>query len=168
MSPVFTRRSTMGLLASTAAVAACEPSRFIAYEGPEVTRIEVHKSSRQMFLLNNATVLESYDVALGFAPQGHKTTQGDGRTPEGRYFIDRRNPNSAFYLSIGISYPNEADVAQARARGVSPGGDIFIHGTPNPWRNRGDWTAGCIAVSNREMRHIYAAVREGTVIDIYA
>lgn len=168
MTPVFTRRTTMGLLASTAAVAACEPSRFIAYDGPEVTRVEVHKSSRQMFLLNQTTVLESYEVALGFAPEGHKTTRGDGRTPEGRYVIDRRNPNSEFYLSIGISYPNEEDIAQARERGVSPGGDIFIHGNPRPFRNRGDWTAGCIAVSNREMRHIYAAVQNGTVIDIYA
>jgi murein L,D-transpeptidase YafK len=168
MTPFFTRRSTLGLLASTAAVAACEPSRFIAYDGPEVTRIEVQKSARQMHLLHHTTLLESYDIALGFAPGGHKTTEGDGRTPEGRYFIDRRNPNSAFYLSIGISYPNAEDIAQAQARGVSPGGDIFIHGTPTPWRQRGDWTAGCIAVKNREMRHIYAAVRDGTVIDIYA
>jgi murein L,D-transpeptidase YafK len=168
MRPIFSRRSTLGLLASSAAVAACEPSRFISYDGPEVTRIEVQKSARQMFLLHHETVLESYDIALGFAPEGHKTTEGDGRTPEGRYHIDRRNPNSAFYLSLGISYPNEADRAQARERGVSPGGDIFIHGTPNPWRQRGDWTVGCIAVKNREMRHIYAMVREGTVIDIHA
>ena len=168
MTPVFTRRSTMGLLASGTVVAACEPQRFIAYDGPEVTRIAVQKSTRRMHLLHHSTLLDSYDIALGFAPEGHKTTEGDGRTPEGRYIIDRRNPNSEFYLSIGISYPNADDMAQARARGVSPGGDIFIHGTPNPWKNRGDWTAGCIAVSNREMRHIYAAVRDGTVIDIHA
>lgn len=168
MARPLTRRTTLSLMGASAAVAACEPSRFIAYDGPEVTRIEVHKSARQMHLLHHASVLESYRVALGFAPEGHKTTRGDGRTPEGRYLVDRRNPNSAYYLSIGISYPNEADIAQARERGVSPGGDIFIHGTPNPWRQRGDWTAGCIAVSNREMRSIYAMVQDGTVIDIYA
>lgn len=168
MDRLLTRRTTLSLLGSTAAVAACEPARFIRYDGPEVTRIEVQKSARRMHLLHHDTVLESYDIALGFAPEGHKTTRGDGRTPEGRYHIDRRNPNSEFYLSVGISYPNEDDIAQARARGVSPGGDIFIHGTPHPWRQRGDWTAGCIAVSNREMRHVYAMVRDGTVIDIHA
>lgn len=168
MGPYPTRRTTLGLLGATAIVAGCEPARFIAYAGPEVTRIEVQKSARQMHLLHHATVLASHDIALGFAPEGHKTTRGDGRTPEGRYLIDRRNPDSAFYLSIGISYPDARDIEQARARGVSPGGDIFIHGTPNPWRQRGDWTAGCIAVSNREMRNIYAMIRDGTVIDIHA
>jgi murein L,D-transpeptidase YafK len=132
-----------------------------------VTRIEVHKSSRQMYLFHHDEVLESYEFELGFAPEGHKTTEGDGRTPEGRYFIDRRNPNSAYYLSIGISYPNAQDRAQARERGVSPGGDIFIHGTTRPFRGQDDWTAGCIAVSNRDMRQIYAMVPDGAVIDIF-
>ena len=168
MSPFLTRRSTLSLMMASAAVAGCEPSRFISYGGPEVTRIEVQKSARQMFLMHHDMVLQDYRIGLGFAPVGHKTTEGDGRTPEGRYIIDRRNPNSAYYLSIGISYPNEQDRAQARERGVSPGGDIFIHGTPREFRRQPDWTAGCISVTNREMRDIYAMVRDGTVIDIYA
>lgn len=142
-------------------------SRFISYDGPQVTRIEVHKSSRQMFLFHHGEILDQFDIELGFAPEGHKTTEGDGRTPEGRYTIDRRNPNSEYYLSIGISYPNPDDIAQARARGVSAGGDIFIHGTTRPFRGQDDWTAGCIAVSNRDMRRIYAMVQDGTTIDIF-
>jgi murein L,D-transpeptidase YafK len=142
-------------------------SRFIEYNGPEVTRIEVFKNERLMVLFHNDEVLESYEIELGFAPEGHKLQEGDGRTPEGEYFIDRRNPNSLYYLSLGISYPNEEDRAQARARNVSPGGDIFIHGTPRPFRRADDWTVGCIAVSNRDMRHIYAMVRDGTPIRIH-
>ncbi|QBY01959.1 hypothetical protein E2K80_15515 [Rhodophyticola sp. CCM32] len=145
--------------------AAC--SRFISYDGPEVTRIEVHKSSRQMYLFHNQTLLEHYEFELGFAPAGDKQVEGDGRTPEGRYYIDRRNPNSDFYLSIGISYPNDADRAEAAALGQSPGGDIFIHGTPRPFRRTDDWTWGCIAVTNAEMRQIYAMVNTGTIIDIF-
>jgi len=142
-------------------------SRFITYDGPAVTRIEVHKAERMMYLLHHEEVLEAFEFELGFAPEGHKVVEGDGRTPEGRYYIDRRNPNSAFYLSIGISYPNATDRATAAALGQSPGGDIFIHGTPRPFRGEDDWTAGCIAVTNSEMRLIYAMVEDGTVIDIY-
>jgi murein L,D-transpeptidase YafK len=148
-----------------ALVAGC--SRFATYNGPEVTRIEVHKSSRTMYLFHHDEVLESYEFELGFAPVGDKQVQGDGRTPEGSYIIDRRNPNSAYYLSIGISYPNEEDIAEAEALGQSPGGDIFIHGTTRPFRRVDDWTAGCIAVSNRDMRQIYAMVQDGTAIDLY-
>jgi murein L,D-transpeptidase YafK len=159
------RLLTLCLILALGLTAGC--SRFITYSGPEVTRIEVHKSSRQMYLFHHDELLESYEFELGFAPVGHKTTEGDGRTPEGRYMIDRRNPNSEYYLSIGLNYPNEADRAQARERGVSPGGDIFIHGTNREFRRRDDWTAGCIAVSNRDMREIYAMVQDGTIIDIF-
>ncbi|WP_341863225.1 L,D-transpeptidase family protein [Gymnodinialimonas sp. 57CJ19] len=148
-----------------AALTGC--SRFIDYDGPEVTRVVVYKNDRIMFLMHNDEILETYEIELGFAPEGHKLEEGDGRTPEGEYVIDRRNPNSQWYLSIGISYPNAEDIAQARARGVSPGGDIFIHGTPRPSRRTDDWTAGCIAVSNAEMRQIYAMVNNGTPISIY-
>ena len=147
------------------ALAGC--SRYQTYNGPEVTRIVVMKSDRMMYLMHNDTVLESYEFELGFAPVGDKEFEGDGRTPEGRYFIDRRNPESAYYLSLGISYPHENDTAEARELGRSPGGDIFIHGTPRPFRGQDDWTWGCIAVTNREMREIYAMVGIGTVIDIY-
>ncbi|PVA10747.1 hypothetical protein DC366_07690 [Pelagivirga sediminicola] len=149
-------------------LAACS-SKFKTYRGPEVTHVVLKKSERKMYLLHHNTVLEDYDFDLGFMPVGHKMQEGDGRTPEGTYLIDRRNPNSKFHLSIGISYPNVVDRAQAYANGKSPGGDIFIHGQPNGFkgRNRPDWTAGCIAVTNKEMEWIYAMVRDGTPITLY-
>jgi murein L,D-transpeptidase YafK len=155
------------VLALAFGVAACG-SKFRTYDGPEVTRIEVHKADRRMYLLHGSEVLKSYRVALGFSPRGHKAREGDGRTPEGAYRIDRRNPNSNFHLSIGISYPNARDIEVARAAGVSPGGDIFIHGRAGKHRNRNvrDWTDGCIAVTDREMEEIYAMVRDGTPIVI--
>ncbi len=140
------------------------------YRGPEVTRVVVHKGSRRMYLLHGDKVLRSYLIDLGFAPAGPKRVEGDGKTPEGRYFIDRRNPNSDFHLSIGISYPNARDIARARAMGKDPGGDIFIHGRGPRISTKGempDWTAGCISVTDREIEEIYAMVSNGTVIDIY-
>ncbi len=119
-----------------------------------------------MYLLHNDTVLKNYDIDLGFAPSGDKQIEGDGKTPEGLYFIDRRNPNSKFYLSLGISYPNAKDVAEARRLGQRPGGDIFIHGKPNPFKRDTDWTWGCIAVTNKEMEDVYAMVQNGTPIQI--
>jgi murein L,D-transpeptidase YafK len=152
------------LILAVLAVTGC--SRFPTYDGPEVTRLIVNKSARQLILMHHDEVLRAYEIELGFAPEGDKQVEGDGRTPEGSYVIDRRNPNSEFYLSIGISYPNEEDRAEAEELGQSPGGDIFIHGTPQPWRRGDDWTAGCIAISNREMREVYSMVRLGTPIDI--
>ncbi len=144
-------------------------SKFRTYNGPEVTRVVVMKADRRMYLMHHDAVLKAYKIDLGFAPEGHKQTEGDGRTPEGRYFIDRRNPDSSFHLSLGISYPNVQDVERASSMGQSPGGDIFIHGGPRRGIDRRgpDWTAGCIAVTNREMEDIYAMVRDGTPIDIF-
>ncbi|MCO8143719.1 L,D-transpeptidase family protein [Rhodovulum tesquicola] len=148
------------------ALSACG-SKFRTYNGPEVTRVVVLKDKRRMYLLHHDKVLKGYDVGLGFQPSGHKLHEGDGRTPEGRYLIDRRNPNSNFHLSVGISYPNERDVDVARSLGLSPGGDIFIHGRAGKHKGkRRDWTEGCIAVSDREIEEVYAMVRDGTVIDI--
>lgn len=142
-------------------------SKFKSYDGPEVTRVIVNKADRRMFLLHNEVVLRSYRVDLGFAPFGHKRFEGDGKTPEGDYTIDRRNPDSDFHLSLGISYPNEADAELARSAGRSPGGDIFIHGQSNRlWGAGRDWTAGCISVRNREMEDIYAMVRNDTPITL--
>ena len=138
------------------------------YFGPEVTRIQVFKQHRTMQLLHNDTLLRNYKVDLGFNPSEHKLQEGDGRTPEGAYRIDRQNPNSRFHLSVGISYPNVDDVARARAMGVKPGGDIFIHGTPDQWAGVPDWTWGCIAVTNTEMEEVYSMVSLGTKIFIYA
>ena len=151
--------------AGASLVAACSGQ---AYTGPEVTRIQVFKGQRMMQLLHNDRQLAAFKCALGFNPVGHKTTEGDGRTPEGAYRIDRRNPNSLYHLSLGLSYPNALDVEQARKRGVSPGGDIFIHGTPSSFMEKGDWTWGCIAVENHEMDAIFRMVGVGTPIYIYA
>lgn len=144
-------------------------SKFKTYDGPEVTHVVLDKSARKMYLLHHSEVLEDYDFDLGFAPVGHKMQEGDGRTPEGTYLIDKRNPNSKFHLSVGISYPNMEDRAQAYARGKSPGGDIFIHGQPNEdkSRKRPDWTAGCIAVRDKDIEWIYAMVKNGTPITVY-
>lgn len=151
-------------------LASCAPSKFRSYNGPEVTRIEVHKAARKMYLLHHDKVLKSYDIGLGANPEGHKQFEGDSKTPEGLYYIDRRNPNSNFHLSLGISYPNPQDRAFAQAQGKSPGGDIFIHGRAGKHTLRGrgqDWTDGCIAVTDREIEDIYAMVRIGTPIAIY-
>lgn len=154
---------SMALLA-----AGCAP-QIRSYSGPEVERVVVMKGRRRMYLLNAGKALKSYDVDLGFAPKGHKIRSGDGKTPEGQYWINRRNPDSIFHLSLGISYPNRADRARAKRLGVDPGGDIFIHGESplNTVRGR-DWTWGCIAVKNREMEEVYTMVRTGTPITIYA
>lgn len=152
-----------------AALSGCAPapSKFLRYDGPEVTRVLVFKGSRRMYLMHHDRVLKFYDVNLGFAPEGSKRIEGDGKTPEGDFLIDRQNPRSQYHLSLGIDYPRPADVARAAAMGASPGGDIFIHGGPNPWDPQGpDWTAGCIAVTNAEMEEIYAMVRVGTPVSI--
>ena len=146
-------------------------SKFRSYTGPEVTRLRLYKGQRMLVLDGNERVLRTFHVGLGFAPEGHKQFEGDGRTPEGSYIIDRRNPDSKFHLSVGISYPNEADIDFAEAQGKSPGGDIFIHGGPRPGidpQNVRDWTAGCISVTDRQIEDIYAMVKDGTPIDIYA
>lgn len=158
--------------AATLAVAGCDTStssKFRRYHGPEVTSVVVNKGARSLYLLHHEDVLEHYRVDLGFTPVGDKKFEGDGRTPEGTYIIDRRNPDSAYHLSLGISYPSAKDVAEARAIGKKPGGEIFIHGEPNQFKVKGpDWTAGCIAVKNPEIEQIYAMVRTGTTITLRA
>ena len=157
----------LAMLLASMALSGCA-TKFKTYDGPEVTRVLVYKSSRRMYLMHHDTPLAAYAFRLGFTPEGHKAEEGDGRTPEGEYLIDTRNPNSKFHLSVRINYPNATDVEVARRRGVSPGGDIFIHGTPEPFAARtDDWTWGCIAVTNDEMEDIYAMVRDGTPISIY-
>jgi murein L,D-transpeptidase YafK len=144
-------------------------SKFRSYDGPEVTRILVYKDSRRMYLMHGDAPLRAFDIDLGFAPEGDKAIEGDGKTPEGDYVIDRKNPDSAFHLSLGISYPAPHDVIAAKELGKGPGGDIFIHGGPRPGIDRQgpDWTAGCIAVTDEEVEEIYAMIRTGTPISIY-
>lgn len=164
------RRFVLAGLAGTSATllsSATQARQYSSYEGPEITRIVVQKKARRLFLFSGKKLIKKYRIHLGFSPEGDKSFQGDGRTPEGSYYIDRRNPRSSFYLSLGISYPNARDRAEAAALGRSPGGDIFIHGQRRPGDPKGpDWTAGCIAVKNHEMREIYVMVKNGTRIDI--
>src|SRR5215469_4609049 len=135
-------------------------------------RIVVHKKDRMMELMHNGQVLETYKIALGGQPLGGKTRQGDHRTPEGVYVIDRRNVHSQYHRSLHISYPNAADRQRARKLGVSPGGDIFIHGLPNGygWIGSGhrarDWTDGCIAVTDQEIEEIWRLVGDGAQVEI--
>ena len=162
---MISRRTLLGGAAALAAgsLAGCS-TKFRTYDGPPVTGIVVNKGSRRMFLISGNTALRGFDVQLGGDPVGPKRVEGDGKTPEGAYWIDRRNPNSSYHLSLGISYPNEQDLALAQAMGVLPGDDIFIHGTPHQKRRSSDWTAGCIAMTNQEVEDIYAMVRDGTPI----
>ena len=155
-------------MASTAAatLAGCS-SKFRSYNGPEVTRIVVYKGERKLHLVNGVKALKTYKIGLGGNPVGDKKFEGDFKTPEGVYLIDRQNPNSAYHLSLGISYPSIQDIEEAKSLGKEPGGDIFIHGRARKNRGRGkDWTAGCIAVKDREMEEIYSMVRVGTEIII--
>lgn len=169
MTQKHTGRRTVLLGGLSASLLGCSTSKITRrYTGPTADGIIVRKSQRQMFVLNGSTVLAAHDVDLGFAPTGHKTRRGDGRTPEGQYYIDRRNYNSSFFLSLGISYPNAADVARAQAQGQDPGGDIFIHGMERGRKRGTDWTAGCISVSDAEMEMLYQMVPIGTPIWIQA
>ena len=139
---------------------------------PLADKVLVKKAERKMFLLHNGKPYREYTISLGDNSTGHKQQQGDERTPEGTYTIDYRNPNSKYHLSLHISYPNEDDKKQAQERGVSPGGDIFIHGIPNGmgffslYYKKSDWTNGCIAVSNEEIEEMWKLVRNGTPIEI--
>ena len=135
--------------------------------------VEVFKAARRLELRREGRVLKSCRVALGFAPERHKEREGDGRTPEGTYLIDARNPRSAFHLSLRVSYPDERDRARAAALGVPPGGDIYIHGQPNGPRKwfsghpEKDWTTGCIAVTDAQMREIWSRVPMGARVVIH-
>jgi murein L,D-transpeptidase YafK len=135
--------------------------------------VEVFKGERRMELKRGGRVLKSYRVALGFAPKKHKEREGDGRTPEGGYSIDARNPRSAFHLSLRVSYPDDKDRAHAASLGVPPGGDIYIHGRPNGWRKffvghpAKDWTTGCVAVTDAEIREVWSLVPTGVRVVIH-
>lgn len=124
----------------------------------------VFKGARELVLQREGCELARFAIALGPAPLGHKQREGDGRTPEGRYRISARNPRSRFHLSLRISYPDPDDLARAQAQAVPAGGDIMIHG--NPERRGGDWTEGCVAVSDAEMEAIWQRVETGTPVHL--
>ncbi len=142
------------------------------FDGVIIDKVFVDKSERRLQLLSADKVIKSYPIALGGNPIGHKQEEGDQRTPIGLYTLDYKNEKSQYYRSIHVSYPNAVDKAQAKKRGVSPGGAIMIHGQKNGFgalamlNQQRDWTAGCMAVTNDEMDEIMAAVKVGTPIEI--
>lgn len=159
--------TAIGLTAASAIDNALPPETL-----PRIDKVEVYKSERRLELWRQGELIKSYRVSLGDNPIGHKQQEGDERTPEGDYVIDWRNPNSKFHKSLHISYPNAEDRRRAKAAGVSPGGDIMIHGLPNgieaaPLLSQIDWTDGCIAVNNREIEEIWQAVPNGTRITLH-
>jgi murein L,D-transpeptidase YafK len=159
------RLAPLGLLMLVGAARAEAPARL-----PDVDYVRVEKTARTMTLYSRGRPVHTITgVQFGDASVGAKHFQGDERTPEGRYTIDYGNPNSAYHLSLHISYPDARDAAYAGARGRSPGGQIFIHGQPNDLvsgRIAGDWTDGCIAVGNDEVELLWDVVLDGAVIDI--
>lgn len=144
----------------------------LAGEFPVADKVVVEKSERKLHLVKNGEAFRTFDIALGIRPEGDKEAEGDFKTPEGRYLLDIRNPNSEYFLSIHISYPSAADLRAARQKGLDPGGAIMIHGQPNePTRSEAyyrtqDWTNGCIAVSNSDMIDIWLMTADNTPIEI--
>ena len=160
---------------------------FLGKQGREVTPVEqeeydqlfadkvvVKKAERRLYLVKKEKPFRTYKISLGFQPVGHKQRQGDGRTPEGRYYLDWRNPGSKFRKSLHVSYPNYKDRLHAERLGADPGGMIMIHGQPNGGRytelreaiSKEDWTQGCIAVSDMAIDEIWEYTRDGTPIEI--
>ncbi len=177
-SPRPARTGLAALLLAVAAsaagsgpVSAASTIRF-SFDWTEAERIIIEKAQRRLTLVRKDKVRRTFPIMLGGAPVGPKVEQGDLKTPEGEYVIDYKNLNSRYYLSVRISYPNERDMKRARTLGVSPGGNIMIHGMPNTARPpysgylNEDWTEGCIAVSNTAMQEIWLAVRENTPVEI--
>lgn len=188
------RRSVMSCVFLVASLGVCSGGQAMSFlpellrdKPPQVTKRErldfanlladqvvVKKAERRLYLIKDEKPVMSYPISLGFSPEGHKERQGDGRTPEGRYVLDWRNPHSRFHKSIHISYPDRRDRLRAERRGVDPGGMIMVHGRPRPgWDAelqelvaREDWTEGCIAVPNYAIDEIWEKTREGTPIEI--
>ncbi len=139
---------------------------------PRVDLVKVDKSERRLWLMRGDAIVATFPIALGGNPVGHKQREGDRRTPEGRYVLDFRKRDSAFFRALHVSYPNAEDIARAKRAGVPPGSAIMIHGQPNGMgalsavTQRRDWTDGCIALSNADMQKVWNLVRVPTPIEI--
>ena len=148
------------------------PGLALSGDFPVADLVIIEKAARKLHLLQDGEIFRTFKIALGIQPVGDKKQEGDFRTPEGRYLLDSRNPNSDYFLSIHISYPNALDRSEAQELGVEPGGAIMIHGQPNvPTRSEvyyrtQDWTNGCIAVSNSDMIDIWLMTGDETPIEI--
>ena len=148
------------------------PGLLQAGDFPVADEVIIDKSDRVLHLMSGGEIFRTFKIALGIRPEGDKKKEGDFKTPEGRYLLDVRNPNSDYFLSIHISYPSTADRREATLEGLDPGGSIMIHGQPNlPSRSETyyrtqDWTNGCIAVSNSDMIDIWLMTGNNTPIEI--
>lgn len=166
------KTSVRSLSAGILTCLALIPISLSATDFPIADRVLVEKGERKLYLIKDGEAFRSFDIALGLAPEGHKQEEGDSKTPEGVYLLDARNPDSDFFLSIHVSYPNAVDRRRAREKGVSPGGAIMIHGQPNvptysaAFYRSSDWTDGCIAVSNSDMIDIWLMTPDNVPIEI--
>jgi murein L,D-transpeptidase YafK len=148
------------------------PCLAIAGDLSKADSVLVKKHEKRLYLMKNKKPFKIYRIALGANSKGPKRRADDERTPEGTYILDYKNPDSDFYKSIHISYPNDQDIIRAKEMGAAPGGDIMIHGQKNGAKNFErihryvNWTDGCIAVTNTEMDEIWASVDVGTPITI--
>ncbi|QLC74057.1 L,D-transpeptidase family protein [Pseudomonas sp. LPB0260] len=164
-------RRLLALLCLSLALPA-QASTTTSLDGPSVDKVLVVKSERKLQLISRGQPLKSYRISLGKQPNGAKQREGDKRTPEGLYWIDWRKTSDKYQLSLHISYPNARDLASAREQGVPAGGMIMIHGTPldeeyPEWFfHTLDWTEGCIAMKNDDMREVWQLVKDGTLIEI--
>ncbi|MDD2336939.1 MAG: L,D-transpeptidase family protein [Geobacteraceae bacterium] len=143
-----------------------------AIRSGSVDRIVIEKKARKLRLISQGDVIKTYKIALGGNPVGPKEREGDNKTPEGIYCINARNRDSHYHRSLSISYPNERDKKRASELGVSPGGDIMIHGIKKGFSWVGeaqaevDWTKGCIAVTDEEIEEIDKLAPNGTIVEI--
>ena len=172
MRPLFVTTLVLALLAGIASASAV-PANLAAEQQVKADLVVVYKAERTLQLKRGGRVLKTFPIALGRNPVGPKLQEGDGRTPEGVYTLDWRNPDSQFYRAIHISYPRAGESVHAIRWGVSPGGQIMLHGLPNGvaaeqmGHPRRDWTNGCIALTNEQIDEIWARVDDGTTIIIY-
>jgi len=155
------------------AAGAAVPAAGTAEDIAAADHVVVHKSEHKLYLYSGTRLLGEYKVALGLSPVGQKEREHDFRTPEGRYYLARRNTRSDFFLSIQVSYPNKNDELRARKNRWEPGGLIMIHGLPNALKHppdyysSNDWTDGCIALSNSDMVEVWMRTQDNIPIDIY-
>ena len=170
MGPVSTK--ILSALVVLAICAAAAPRKAHAEDIAVADRIVVHKAEHKLYLYSGSHLLGEYKVALGLSPVGQKERERDFRTPEGRYFLARRNSRSEFFLALQVSYPNKEDELRARKKGWAPGGLIMIHGFPNAPKHpsayyaSSDWTDGCIALSNSDMVEVWMRTQDNIPIDI--
>ncbi|MBN9286836.1 MAG: L,D-transpeptidase family protein [Gammaproteobacteria bacterium] len=149
-----------------------QPIQSSPHKKLQVDTILVEKQKHKMTLYHNNRPIKTYNIALGFNPEGHKEQEGDGKTPEGVYYITGKNPQSRFHLSLKLSYPSINDQNKAQRKGINPGSNIMIHGlgprfhSKGKWHALKDWTLGCIAVTNDEIEEIFHYADVGTKVEI--